>query len=57
MDLQCIQASSSKSISVPNVRGEFHIYTASQSASLTKMSKLYFVWQYEYGCLPLHFEI
>ena len=39
MDLQCIQASSLKSISVPNVRGDFHIYTARQSATLTKMSK------------------
>ena len=50
--LACIQASSLKSISVLNVRGDFHIYTAMQSATLTKMSKWCFVWQYEYGCLP-----
>ena len=55
MDSQCIQASSS--ISVPNVRRDFHIYFARQSATLTKMSKLCFVWQYEYGCFPLLTEI
>ena len=55
--LACIQASSLKSISVPNVRGDFHIYTAMQSATLTKTSKWCFVWQYEYGCLPFHIEI
>ena len=50
MDSQCIQASSLKSISVPNIRGDFHIHIAVQNATLTKC----FVWQYEYGCLPLH---
>ena len=57
MDSQCIQASSSKSISVPNVREGFHIYTARQSATLTKISKWCFVWQYGYGCLPSHINI
>ena len=56
MDFQCIQASSSKSISLPNVRTDFHIYIARQSATLTKMFKC-FAWQYEYQCLPLHIEI
>ena len=32
MDLQCIQASGLKSTSVPNVRGDFHIYITRQSA-------------------------
>ena len=36
MDSQCIQVNSSKSISVPNVRGDFDIYMAKQSATLTK---------------------
>ena len=36
MDSQCIQVSSSKSISVPNVRGDFDIYIAKQSATLRK---------------------
>ena len=57
MDSQCIQASSSKSISVSNVREDFHIYIARQSTTLTKMPKWCFVWQYEYGCLPLHIRI
>ena len=56
MDFQCIQASSSKSISLPNVRRDFHISIARQSVTLTKMFKC-FVWQYEYQCLPLHIEI
>ena len=33
-----MQASTLKSISVENVMGDFHIYTARQSATLTKMS-------------------
>ena len=57
MDLQSIQASCLKSISVPNVRGDFYIYIARDSDTLTKMSKLYFVWQYEYGRIPLHMDI
>ena len=52
-----MQASCLKSISVPNVRGDFYIYIARDSATLTKMSKLYFVWQYEYGRIPLHMDI
>ena len=36
MHSQCIQVSSLKSISVPNVRVFFHIYTARQSATLKK---------------------
>ena len=51
MDSQCIQVSSSKSISVPNVRIDSHIYIARESASLKKMSKWCFVSQYEYGVL------
>ena len=39
MDSQCIDATSFKRISVPNVMGDFHIYTARESATLTKMSK------------------
>ena len=39
MESQCILASSLKSISVPNVRKDFHIYNDKQSATLTKMSK------------------
>ena len=57
MDSQWIQASSSKRISIPNVRKDFHIYLARRSATLAKMSKWCFVWQYEYGYLPLHIEI
>ena len=57
MDSQCIQASSSKSIFVPNVRRNFQIYISRQSATLKKMSKWYFVWQYQYGCVPLHIDI
>ena len=56
MDSQCIQTSS-KSISVSSVRGDFDVYIARYSANLTKISKWYIVWQYEYGCLPLHNEI
>ena len=52
IDSQCIQATSSKSISLPSVRGNLYIYTGRQSATLTKMSKWCSVWQYEYGCLP-----
>ena len=48
MDLQWIQASSLKSISIPNVPQVLHIYTARKSATLTKMSEC-FVGQYEYG--------
>ena len=36
-------ASSLKSIFVPNVRVDFHIYTVRQSVTLTKMSKWWFV--------------
>ena len=36
MDSQCIQVNSSKSISVPNVRGDFDIYIAKQSATSRK---------------------
>ena len=57
MASQWIQASSSKIISIPNVRKDFHIYLARQSATLAKMLKWCFVWQYEYGYLPLHIEI
>ena len=39
MDSPCIQATNSKSISVPNITGDFHIYTARQSSTLTKVSK------------------
>ena len=38
MDYQCIQASSSKSFSVPNFRGSLHIYIARQSDTLAKRS-------------------
>ena len=48
-----MQPSSSNSISVPDVRGDFNIYIVRQSATLTKISKWCFVWQYEYGSLPL----
>ena len=54
MDSQCIQVSSSKSISVPNVRGDFDIYIAKQSATLTKSQNGAL---YEYGCLRVHTEI
>ena len=55
---QWIQASSSKSISFLNVRGDFHIYTARQSPTFDEMtSKWCFLWQCEYGCLHLHIEI
>ena len=37
MDSQCIQPSSSKTLSDPNVGEDFHIYIASQSSTLTKM--------------------
>ena len=60
----------SKSISAPNVRGDFHIHIAMCSVILTKFFKpihpfthqncqndiLMFV-QYEYEGLPLHIEI
>ena len=49
MDSQCIQATSSKSTSVKNIRRNSPIYIARQSAALTKMSKWCFVWQCEYG--------
>ena len=42
MDSQCLQATSLKSISVSNVKGEFHIYIAKQSAPLTKNVKMMF---------------
>ena len=35
-DSQCIQATSSKGIFVPNIRREFLIYTSRQSATLTQ---------------------
>ena len=47
----------SKSISAPNVRGDFHIHIAMQHVTLKKffkpthppeVSKLCFVWHYEY---------
>ena len=57
MDSQSIQTTSSKSISVLNVRTDFPIYIAKQSGTLTKMLKWCFAWQCEYGCLPLHIEI
>ena len=57
MNSQCIQPTISKSISVSNVRADFPIYIARQSATLTKLSKWCFVWQCEYGCLLLHTEI
>ena len=56
-DSQYIQASSLKSISVPNVKGVFHIHTSRQNATFTKMLKWGFGWQYECGCLPLHMKI
>ena len=37
MDSQCIQARSSKSISVQNVREDFHIYIAGQTDTLKKI--------------------
>ena len=49
MDSQCIQATSSKNISVPNVRTDFPIYIAMQSGTLTKMSKWCFVWQWHFN--------
>ena len=36
VDSQCIQVNSLKSISFPDIRGDFHIYTARESATLTK---------------------
>ena len=57
MDSQCIQASNSKSTSVPNVSRDFYINIARQGATLTKMLKWCFVWQYEYGSLSLHITV
>ena len=42
MDSQFVQATSLKSIPVPNLRGVFRIYTSRQSATLTKNIKLMF---------------
>ena len=42
MDSQCIQARSSKNISVQNVREDFHIYIAGQTDTLKKKFKMMF---------------
>ena len=54
MDSKGIESSSSNFFSFSNVTLDFHIYIARQSATLTKISKWCFVWQYKYGWLLLH---